>query len=146
MTTGTRLAIGGAIIASVTGYMAYLGAASSWQYYLTVDECAEDVSALLNRSLRVSGRVALDSLAINSERTQACFVLQGQQDGLKIVCAGPLPDNLAEDMDVVVEGRLESADSMVGERVITRCASKYQSDEPTARTVNAAKMDREARR
>src|SRR5438093_876374 len=71
MTTGTRLAIGGAVVASVTGYMAYLGAASSWQYYVTVDECAAGASSLVGHPLRVSGRVVPSTLQINDIRSHA---------------------------------------------------------------------------
>ena len=31
---------------------AYLGASSSWQYYVTVDECNEDIARLSGRKLR----------------------------------------------------------------------------------------------
>ena len=36
MSTGKKLAIAGVVVAGVTAYMAYLGASSSWQYYMTV--------------------------------------------------------------------------------------------------------------
>ena len=71
MTTGTRLVIGVGIIAAVTGYMAYLGGKSSWQYYLTVDECAADASELVGCPLRVNGHVAPNSLEIESDRARA---------------------------------------------------------------------------
>lgn len=43
MTTGKKMAIGGAIVASATIFMAYRGASASWQYYLTADECVAEV-------------------------------------------------------------------------------------------------------
>ena len=146
MTTGTRLAVGGGIIAAVTGYMAYLGASSSWQYYLTVDECAADASDLLGCPLRVNGHVAAGSLQINSNRTQASFVLKGSERELHAICAGPLPDNLAEDMDVVVEGRLESVSDLRGDKVLTRCASKYRSKGPPSATMTASVPRQESAR
>jgi cytochrome c-type biogenesis protein CcmE len=127
MSTGTRLAIGGCVISAVTAYMAYLGASSSWQYYLSVDECAADALELLGRPLRVAGNVAPGSLQINANRASACFTLNGADRTLHVICAGPLPDNLTEGIDVVVEGRLESASNLRGEKVLTRCASKYRS-------------------
>jgi cytochrome c-type biogenesis protein CcmE len=42
-----------------------------------------------------------------------------------------MPDNLEEDIDVVVEGVLRT-DGIHGHKVITRCASKYQSNETLA--------------
>jgi cytochrome c-type biogenesis protein CcmE len=38
-----------------------------------------------------------------------------------------LPDNLAEKMAMVVEGRLDDSGTLHGDKVLTRCASKYQS-------------------
>ena len=39
MTTGRKLALASVLVACAIIYLAYLGAAESWQYYLTVDEC-----------------------------------------------------------------------------------------------------------
>ncbi len=129
MTTGFKLALGGVIIAGVTGYMAYLGAASSWQYYLTVDECLASADDLGDSRLRVHGVVSPDSLRIADDRSEAEFLLTGDSGQLSVVCAGPLPDNLSENMEVVVEGEMSGLKSVRGERVLTKCASKYESNE-----------------
>jgi cytochrome c-type biogenesis protein CcmE len=126
-TTGIKLAVGGVVVAAATGYMAYLGASTSWQYYLTVDECLDSAADVGNSRLRVHGKVAPGSLAVAADRTRAVFRLTGQRGSLDVVCNGPLPDNLKEGIDVVVEGRLESATSLHGDRVLTKCASKYQT-------------------
>lgn len=127
LATSTRLAIGFSIVLSVVAYMAYLGASTDWQYYLTVDECMTDASALLNERVRVTGRIAVDSLCVVEDRTGATFVLEGVHDNLTVNCSGQLPDNLVEGRQVVVEGRLQNAHHLVGDKVLTRCASKYSS-------------------
>jgi cytochrome c-type biogenesis protein CcmE len=114
-----------AIIAAVTGYIAYVGASSSWRYYVLVDECVTEADQLGGKRLRVSGRVAAGTLRISDHRRSASFRLQGNQLDLPVQCKGALPDNLAEDMDVVVEGVLQPDGGLRGDRVITRCASKY---------------------
>jgi cytochrome c-type biogenesis protein CcmE len=129
-----RLALKMSLIASfvaiAVGYLAYLGAASSWQYYLSVDEAAADHTDLLGKRVRVNGQVATGSLTIRNPR-RATFDLAGKTHNLRVTCYCRLPDNLAEDMDVVVEGML-NADCIRCDRVITRCASKYQSVRTTA--------------
>lgn len=125
---GARLAIGAAIVASATGYMAYLGASTTWQYYLTVDECLASAADVGDSRLRVHGNVAPGSLEVAADHSQATFQLVGNSGQLAVICGGPLPDNLAENMEVVVEGRLQSGTSLAGERVLTKCASKYQSE------------------
>jgi len=131
MTSGTKLALGGLVVASVTGYMAYLGATASWQYYLTVDECVDQADSLAGARVRITGKVLPGSLSVAPDRLEASFSLGGQRHEVLARCRGPLPDNLAEGVDVVVEGRLEDGleDGRLlrGDKVITRCASKYQS-------------------
>jgi cytochrome c-type biogenesis protein CcmE len=127
MKSGTKLALGGLVAASVTGYMAFLGATASWQYYLTVDECVDQADSLAGSRVRITGHVLPGSLSIAPDRREASFSLCGQRHELLAQCRGPLPDNLAEGVDVVVEGHLEDGRVLCGDKVITRCASKYQS-------------------
>ncbi len=127
MTAGRKLVLGGLVLAGATLYMAYLGASANWQYYLTADECVAGGQGLVGSRVRVSGRVAPGSLQIAPDRRLATFALHGAQEQLDVRCRGPLPDNLAENIDVVVEGRLEQSGRLQGEKVLTRCASKYES-------------------
>jgi cytochrome c-type biogenesis protein CcmE len=127
MTTGKKLAIGGALVVGLTAYMAYRGVSASWQYYLTADQCLAESASLAGHRLRVSGRVAAGTLAIDRDRARASFALEETGKKLKVVCSGPLPDNLAEGIAVLVEGRLDDLGCLHGEKVLTRCASKYQS-------------------
>jgi cytochrome c-type biogenesis protein CcmE len=128
MSLGAKLLAGALILVGVTGYVAYLGASSSWQYYLTVDECAENKSKLIARRVRVSGSVAPNSLQIANDRDRATFVLQGNSSTLPTAYRGPLPDNLTENVSVVVEGSILENGVLQGDKVLTRCASKYESE------------------
>jgi cytochrome c-type biogenesis protein CcmE len=127
-TAERKLALAAAVIACVTVSMAFVGARSSWQYYLTVEECQADGPSLLGKRIRVNGTIVPASLKITEGRKAAAFTLAGTGPGLAVVCAGPLPDNLAEGIQVVVEGELQRPGSLQGERVLTRCASKYRSE------------------
>jgi len=132
MRTGTRLAVGAVVIVGVTAYMAYVGASSGWQYYVTVDECLVNASDLLHDRLRVSGKIARDSLVVVRDRGEATFLLEGTSGSLRVKCQGSIPDNLAEQREVVVEGWMEDEKTLVGHKVLTRCASKYSSRTSTA--------------
>ena len=125
MTSGVKLMIGAILVAGAIGYLAYAGAASSWQYYLSVDEAVGESASLIGKQIRVSGRVSPGSLAVVDDRREATFELQGERHAMHVTCRCLLPDNLAENIDVVVEGTLQ-ADGINGHKVITRCASKYQ--------------------
>ena len=126
MTPGLKLTLGGLVIAGVTAYMAFVGASASWKYYLTADECAANAATLVGTRVRVSGKVANDTLHVTSDRRHADFTLRGSTGELPVACTGQLPENLTEDMEVVVEGRLEAGGLLRGDKVLTRCASKYE--------------------
>jgi cytochrome c-type biogenesis protein CcmE len=134
MTTGKKMAIGGAILAGITIFMAYRGASADWQYYLTADECVAERTSLLGRRLRVSGRIAAGTLKRERDRSMVTFALDAGGASLKVVCTGTMPDNLAEGMAVLVEGRLDDNGLLRGDKVLTRCASKYESRLPPSAT------------
>lgn len=134
---GKKLALAGLVVAGVTAYMAYLGASSSWQYYMTVKECVENAKDLAGRRVRISGSIAPGSLVIAPDREEAHFSLAESDSHIAVVCKGPLPDDLSADkpMDVVVEGRLDGACTFRGDKLITRCASKYDAKRKNAETI-----------
>jgi len=138
MTPGKKLLVGGLVVASVTAYMAYVGASSSWKYYLTTDECVAGGAKLVGQRMRVSGKVAPQTLQVAAGRREAQFTLAGTSGQLHAICAGTLPDNLAEAMEVVVEGRLEQDGVLRGDKILTKCASKYDARDksPTAASIS----------
>ena len=133
MSPSVKLAVGASIIVGAMFYMGFLGARTSWKYYLTADECVARAAQLAGSRIRVSGGVAAGSLQMAADRSQARFDLQGARVTLPVVCTGPLPDNLAENIEVVVEGRWEGEGPLRGDKLLTRCASKYESAVPDAR-------------
>lgn len=137
MSPQSKLIVGAAVVAGATAYLAWLGASASWQYYVLVDECVRSPDTFLGQRMRVSGRVVPASLDISADRNSATFALQGDRSILQVTCQGLIPDNLAEDMEVVVEGTLSEPDCLRGDKVITRCASKYQAESAEAPTKTA---------
>lgn len=128
LSANLKLLAGIVVLTSVTAYLAYLGATSNWQYYVLVDECVDSCGQLAGKRVRVNGRVALDSLRVRDDRRLATFTLAGDREMLPVACRGPLPDNLKEDIEVVVEGTLEPSGTLRGDKVLTKCASKYQAE------------------
>jgi cytochrome c-type biogenesis protein CcmE len=118
--------LGAVLVAGAIVYLAYAGAANSWQYYLSVDEAVNDAALLDGKRVRVSGRVRSGTLSIAEDRRRATFDLQGEQHTVRVACRCSLPDNLGENIDVVVEGTFDAA-GISARKVITRCASKYES-------------------
>jgi len=139
MAMRTKLLVGGVVIAAAIAYAVYLGASSSWQYYLQVDEFLGQVDQFRDKRLRLSGRVAAGSLKTSPEQRAANFVLEGTEHKLPVCYRGSIPDNLAEGRDVVVEGKLAGDGHFQCEILITRCASKYLPKDAPG-TAEQAKM------
>jgi cytochrome c-type biogenesis protein CcmE len=125
MRVGTKFVLGAVVMSAAIAYVAYLGAAGSWQYYLLVDECASHPEQWKGRRLRVNGRVMAGTLNISGDRRAASFRLAGSSGNLPVHYQGVLPDNLSEGNEVVVEGALQGDCTLHVTTIITRCASKY---------------------
>lgn len=125
-TAGRKLVLLGLVLVGVTAWFAWQGASASWQYYLTVDEFVAQGDALRNVRVRLGGKVAEGTLAIGPDRRRAGFDLAGAGQRLPVQYTGILPDNLAEGRDVVVEGRWQGDGPLQADRLLTRCASKYE--------------------
>jgi cytochrome c-type biogenesis protein CcmE len=128
MTAQLKVGLGAAVIVGATLYMAYVGASSSWQYYVTADEYLAHTTKFTGQRLRVSGKVADGSLEVSAPRTRAQFALGGIRGRLLVECTGSIPDNLAEGSEVVVEGLVDARGVLRGDKVLTKCASKYETD------------------
>lgn len=125
MNAQAKFALPWVIVGVAVAYVMYLGLTTTWQYYVLVDECGMQAEQWRGKRLRVNGKVEKDSLHISQDRRTASFILSGDKHQIPVRCSGPLPDNLADCMDVVVEGVLQDDGHLQGQRVITRCASKY---------------------
>lgn len=133
----TKFLLCGVVIIATLTYAVYLGASSSWQYYLQVDECLNQADQFHGKRLRLSGRVAASSLKTSPEHREANFVLEGNEHKLPVCYRGSIPDNLAEGRDVVVEGALASDGHFQCKTLITRCASKYAPKDASNATEQA---------
>jgi len=134
MPTGVKLTVAALLLVGMIAYLAYQGAADTWQYYVTVDECLSQHEALAGNRIRVSGPIEAGSLSIAPDRTEASFAMAGAGGGLRVSYRGVLPDNLREKIDVVAEGRMDAPGELRADKLLTRCASKYaaQAGEQTA--------------
>ena len=122
-------------IATICAYMVYAGAVSTWQYYVTVEECLQDQTQLQGQRLRVAGTVVEGSLKIAASRKSGCFTLENREQGstkhqLMVQCECYLPQTLTEGIGVVAEGVLAPDGILRAHEVLTRCASKYSSNTP----------------
>ena len=115
------------VIGGGVGYFVYQAMQSSWAYYYSVDEFSANSSKVKNHSLRIAGRVKQGSIARDLEEMDLTFILAGSKSEVPVHYKGSVPDNFAEDREVVVQGRLDTAETFQANLLMTRCESKYRA-------------------
>ncbi len=125
----TKLIIALLVISSAGGYLLYQLFSSTWVYYYTVDEfvnsplykpsASEDSN---NPVIRIAGRAKLGQRVTMPFE----FEVSGQQTSVSVRYNGPVPKNLTNDKEVVVEGRMGSDGVFSADKLLTRCESKYK--------------------
>jgi cytochrome c-type biogenesis protein CcmE len=140
-----RFYIGGVVIALAIAYLIVSAIRSTSEYYLTVDEVSARQSELGRDPIRVAGRVKPGTISWDPNSLTLKFVIVPIPDpaaaapvrpvsvkavdpvSFPVFCAGqPKPDMLAENRDVIVEGKLGAGGVIIASQVMTSCPSKYQ--------------------
>lgn len=123
----TKILVGVIVIGGGMGYFIWQTMQSSWSYYYSVDEFTQQKSNAQSSSLRIAGRVKSGSIQRDLEKMNLTFTLSGSEATIPISYKGLVPDNFAEDKEVVVQGRLDTNGVFQAEKLLTRCESKYEA-------------------
>ncbi|MFO7245355.1 MAG: cytochrome c maturation protein CcmE [Thermaerobacter sp.] len=130
MTLRTRLALVGGVVVLVVAYLMVSGFSAGKVYYHTVDEFAAQQDALEGQFVRVSGVVLPGTVDWQPTQVRLEFTLgsaEGGQAAVPVVYDRVKPDLLADDVPVVVEGRMGADGVFHAERVLVKCPSKYEA-------------------
>jgi cytochrome c-type biogenesis protein CcmE len=122
-----KILIGVIVIGGGLGYFTFQAMQSSWSYYYSVDEFSAHISDMNNYSLRIAGRVKPGSVNRDLQNMSLTFTLAGSKTEIPVLYIGPVPDNFTEDIEVVVEGRLDENKSFKAKTLMTKCESKYKA-------------------
>ena len=108
-------------------YAVFAGIAGS-SYYLTVDSFLVEPQ-YHGRHVRLRGKVGQDKLVIDAQNLKADFHLLGEAKShdLPVSYHGAIPDIFKAGADVVVEGKLGPDGVFKADKVLTKCASKYDA-------------------
>ena len=120
-----KFIIGGIIIFLAVGYLAYVGYTSSASYYYTVSEFVAKEDSIRDASVRVNGQVVTDSIEREDGGLKLSFTVTEGGEDLQVVYEGVVPDAFADNVDVVVEGRLNPDGVFMADSILTKCPSKY---------------------
>ena len=122
-----KVLVGVIVIGGGIGYFMWQAMQSSWSYYYSVDDFATHKSIAQSHSLRIAGRVKNGSIEHDLKKMNLNFILSGSDNSVPISYKGVVPDNFAEDREVVVQGRLDTDGVFQADKLMTRCESKYKA-------------------
>jgi cytochrome c-type biogenesis protein CcmE len=122
-----KFVVGAVVIGGGLVYFMVQAMQSSYSYYYSVDEFLTDKTDGQSHSLRLAGKVKPGSVSRDMEKMQLDFVLKGSGKEIPVNYGGTVPENFTEDIEVVVQGKLDTAGTFQAKTLMTRCESKYQA-------------------
>ncbi len=131
-----KMLIAGLVLIASVSYLAVAGVKSGWVYYLHVDDFVQD-STYQDRRVRLFGLVDTENVEVAPAMLTAKFDLQGESNSIPIHYQGVVPDTFKPGGEVMVEGKLDDAGIFQADTLMTKCASKYQSEEHAKRLEEA---------
>lgn len=127
----TKMIVGGGIVLAAILFLAFSGAKGSWVHYLAVDEFVAQPEYQQDR-VRLHGNVSEENLDSDPGMLKATFDLQGESQSVRVAFSGIVPDMFQAGAEVVVEGQLDETGVFQADTLLTKCASKYESDDASA--------------
>lgn len=122
-----KLAIAGGVLALAIGYLVMTGVQTTAVYYLTVGELLGQGSTGVGRPVRVAGDVVPGSVERLDGGLALRFLVQDGSGTLPISYrGGPVPDIFADEVQVVVEGKLQPDGVFHADTLLAKCPSKFE--------------------
>ncbi len=125
--TRWKLIVGGLVIVTVLGWLAFSGFEESNTYYKTVEELLSMKEKAVGLRVRVAGDLVPGSVQRQGE--VVLFRLKQNEHSLPIRYVGRavLPDSFQEGSQAICEGSITSEGLFVAKKVQAKCASKYEA-------------------
>jgi len=125
----TKFIIGGSIVGCVVIALILSSAMHNMQYYKSVDELI--ATKPYGENLRVSGRVEDGSILSNRGKYKLKFDIKGKKTKTRLTIGydGIVPDAFKPGVEVILEGSLNKENVFYAEKLLTKCPSKYKSEE-----------------
>ncbi|MFQ5702677.1 MAG: cytochrome c maturation protein CcmE [Gemmatimonadales bacterium] len=134
MRARTKFLVGGMLIAGSVGYLMASGIKDTGVYFVTPTELAQKIAAdpsVHNVGIRMGARVVTGSIQRDVATQTIRFEATDGQQTYPVVYRGLAPDTFTDDVDIVVEGRLDTDGTFRATSLLAKCGSRYEA-EPVA--------------
>jgi cytochrome c-type biogenesis protein CcmE len=125
-----KFALLGVAVALAIGLLTYSALGRSYYYSLSVNELLAKRGEMVEKPVRVNGIVKKGSINYSTQRMELRFTIvdkKNKKQSIPIIYNNVAPDTFGSGVEVVVEGQLSSDGVFRATSVLTKCASKYQS-------------------
>lgn len=130
MKAGTKFIIGGVLVLGTVGYLMATGIKETGVYYLTPSELATRVQndrSFYNVGVKMGARVVKGSIARDVATQTITFRATDGQNTWPVTYRGLAPDTFTDEVDVVVEGRLQPDGVFHATTLLAKCGSRYEA-------------------
>lgn len=125
--TRWKLIVGGLVIVTVLGWLAFSGFKESNTYYKTVEELLSMKEKAVGLRVRVAGDLVPGSVQRQGEVVLFRLRQNGHSLPIRYVGRAVLPDSFQEGSQAICEGSITSEGLFVAKKVQAKCASKYEA-------------------
>lgn len=139
MSAGTKFLVVAGIIVAAVGYLIVAGVKQTGVYYFTPTELAAKAAAdptFYDLGVKVGGaNVVRGSVKRDVATQQVDFRITDGHQEYPVSYRGLVPDTFtdADDIEVIVEGRLGRDGTFHATEVLAKCGSRYEAAEEEAR-------------
>jgi len=134
MKARSKFLFGAVLIGGTVGFLMTSGIKETGVYFLTPTELAQRISGdstFHNVGVKMGARVVTGSIERDVATQTITFQVTDGQQSYPVVYRGLAPDTFTDDVDVVVEGRLDPDGTFRATSLLAKCGSRYESV-PTA--------------
>ena len=130
MSSYVKFGLGALVLVGTVAWLARAGYQEGMSYYWTVNEVTAMGAEAHGKRIMLMGYLVEGS--VRHADGHLNFTLENEGSSLPVVYTGtaPVPDTFREGQQIqaLVEGRLDAAGHFDGKKIQAKCASKYDSD------------------
>jgi cytochrome c-type biogenesis protein CcmE len=129
MRARTKFIVGGSLVIITVGYLMASGIKETGVYYLTPTELATKITtdhSFYNVGVKMGARVLKGSITRDVASQTITFRATDGAHTFPVVYRGLAPDTFTDEVDVVVEGRLQPDGTFRATTLLAKCGSRYE--------------------
>lgn len=122
--------LGGAAILGVAGLLMASAIRETGMYYLTPQELAARTKSdpsFYETGVKLGARVVPGSITREAGGRSVMFRVSDGAQTYRVLYRGITPDTFTDNVDVVVEGRLQRDETFRATHLFAKCASRYEN-------------------